>query len=355
MAQKRPFSTYKNLSCDLASTIPKRNIRKDIWDEEPKMQSTLNRPISFSEGIMSKESNTPEIELSADQGYVRRRTIFFENISTDTVDEASKSRQEPPTEAIPKVIKYRIQKSNYGYSAPRHRKSEIIMKRVSQYEINGNGIIRQVKNDDNESNFPKKKISRQHTIQCTSFSPSKNREKNLNKTTKDKPQTSSKNELKPGQNQKNKTTNESQGAREAPDKRLPVPVVSCRPEAKPNGTGRRRCESENLSTKNIVTRSLYDADAMNVSWHETQTVPRIVAASVKSYKDIPEELFNSLPESSVDPASDGDEPQGDKSEWKNMLKVRNALQSNTPEYGRPIKEENISIKNKFERSSGKFY
>ena len=52
------------------------------------------------------------------------------------------------------------------------------------------------------------------------------------------------------------------------------------------------------------------------------SAPRVVAASMKSYKDIPEELFNSLPESSVDPSPP---PEPAPSEWSNMKEGRRSL------------------------------
>ncbi|XP_047736824.1 uncharacterized protein LOC108675898 isoform X2 [Hyalella azteca] len=73
-------------------------------------------------------------------------------------------------------------------------------------------------------------------------------------------------------------------------------VDSCAPHDYIRGHGTDNQDMELLANSDLIPES---ENSIKVP-----TQPRIVAAALKSYRDIPEEIFDSLPESSVDPVPD---------------------------------------------------
>ena len=72
---------------------------------------------------------------------------------------------------------------------------------------------------------------------------------------------------------------------------------------------RKTMGASNLDKETTISFSDNEAAAPSTQ----SNTPRVVGAALKSYKDIPEELFNSLPESSVDPAPNVSSASSDRS------------------------------------------
>lgn len=308
MSQKKP-SVYASLSCEVGSTIPRRALTRDSWVRSSYQSS---HPISFSEGCLS-DKNPPRSEPLPDEGYVRRKTMFFDSQPLRPPPPAEEKPR--PQEPVSRVIKYRVRRPYLGYP-----KSPSVFRRTL-----GDFEFMDSTDQSGEVKSPsKKRVLRRHTTHLppAGEAPQGNPEGGGKK-------------LAPAwrRETQDEDLQEATAAKSSkiPDPSTAVPV-SYRSDAVVRGRGSDAIgTADNLSRHQISAyddskgrRCVYDVGAMNGLRQETPSVPRVVAASVKSYQDIPEELFNSLPESSVDPDGEPKE-ESNNSEWTNMLEVRRAL------------------------------